>query len=83
MFLSALGAMTGDAIGAFIKRRLNMKPGQAAPILDQWDFVFGALAFALIFSLTIPSLEVITAILILTIINFIRIGRRTSFPVKY
>jgi len=44
--LLGLGAMTGDLIGAFIKRRLNMKRGQSAPVLDQLDFIAGSLLVA-------------------------------------
>lgn len=38
----SFGALIGDLIGAFIKRRLKIKPGQPFPLLDQYDFVFGA-----------------------------------------
>lgn len=38
----AFGAVFGDLMGAFIKRRLGMERGQKAPILDQYDFVIGA-----------------------------------------
>ncbi len=44
-FLLALGALVGDMTGAFIKRRLGMARGKPAPILDQVDFVIGALVF--------------------------------------
>jgi CDP-2,3-bis-(O-geranylgeranyl)-sn-glycerol synthase len=42
-FMIALGAVLGDLLGAFIKRRLRVEPGKAFPILDQLDFVFGSL----------------------------------------
>lgn len=41
-----LGAMTGDIIASFFKRRLGMKRGQSAPVLDQDDFIVGSLVFA-------------------------------------
>jgi len=41
--LVSLGALLGDLLGAFIKRRMNLKPGAPFPLLDQLDFVFGAL----------------------------------------
>lgn len=41
-----LGAMVGDLAGSFIKRRLNMKRGQNAGLLDMVDFIIGALIFA-------------------------------------
>jgi CDP-2,3-bis-(O-geranylgeranyl)-sn-glycerol synthase len=42
-FLIALGAVLGDLLGAFIKRRLKVDPGKPFPILDQLDFVLGSL----------------------------------------
>ncbi|MFA5333924.1 MAG: CDP-2,3-bis-(O-geranylgeranyl)-sn-glycerol synthase [Candidatus Nanoarchaeia archaeon] len=41
-----LGAMIGDLTGSFIKRRLSMKRGQNAGLLDMMDFIVGALIFA-------------------------------------
>lgn len=48
-FLLSFGALVGDAIGSFIKRRLNIAQGRPAPILDQLDFLFGALLFASVY----------------------------------
>ncbi len=50
MFLLVLGALLGDMGGSFIKRRLRMKRGADAPILDQLDFVFGSLLFVFMFT---------------------------------
>lgn len=44
-FMIALGAVLGDLLGAFVKRRLGIKPGGPFPVLDQLDFVFGGLLF--------------------------------------
>ena len=44
-FMLSLGALVGDMVGAFIKRRLNIARGAPAPGLDQLDFVVGALLF--------------------------------------
>ena len=44
-FLLGFGALIGDAIGSFIKRRLNFERGKAVPLLDQLDFVVVALLF--------------------------------------
>jgi CDP-2,3-bis-(O-geranylgeranyl)-sn-glycerol synthase len=41
--LASLGALVGDLTGAFVKRRMGMKPGAPFPGLDQLDFVLGAL----------------------------------------
>ncbi len=45
--LIPLGALLGDLTGAFIKRRLDIAPGGLLPIVDQIDFVVGAVVFAL------------------------------------
>jgi CDP-2,3-bis-(O-geranylgeranyl)-sn-glycerol synthase len=44
-FLASVGALFGDLVGAFLKRRLKIKPGNPLPGLDQLDFVLGALLF--------------------------------------
>jgi CDP-2,3-bis-(O-geranylgeranyl)-sn-glycerol synthase len=64
VFLSPLGALVGDLTGAFLKRRLNIPPGGLLPVVDQVDFVIGALVFTL--PLQIISLEVAIAMLIIT-----------------
>jgi len=38
----AFGAMIGDSVGSFVKRRLGVGRGEKAPILDQYNFVIGA-----------------------------------------
>ncbi|MFH1821288.1 MAG: CDP-2,3-bis-(O-geranylgeranyl)-sn-glycerol synthase [Methanobacteriota archaeon] len=63
-FLLALGTLTGDLLGSFIKRRINLSRGAAAPGLDQLGFVLLALLFAS--PLFVPDLEVILTILIIT-----------------
>ena len=50
----AFGALLGDLAGAFLKRRMHKPRGAKAPVLDQYDFVVGAL----ILSLTIPGWSV-------------------------
>lgn len=42
-FLMGLGAMIGDVLGSFIKRRLGVSQGGSAPLLDQYLFVLIAL----------------------------------------
>jgi CDP-2,3-bis-(O-geranylgeranyl)-sn-glycerol synthase len=62
--LTPLGALLGDLTGAFIKRRLNITPGGLLPVVDQIDFVVGALVFSL------PSMmiswELAVAVLLIT-----------------
>lgn len=62
--LLTLGALLGDLGGAFIKRRLDFSPGQPFPILDQLDFIIGALM--LVSLVSVPSIETIFFIIILT-----------------
>jgi len=45
----AFGAVFGDLLGAFIKRRIGLERGAKAPVLDQYDFVFGAFLITSIF----------------------------------
>ena len=39
---ASLGALIGDLLGSFIKRRIGLKRGAPAPLLDQLDFYVGA-----------------------------------------
>ena len=48
--LASIGALLGDLGGAFIKRRLKIKPGAPLPIIDQLDFVIGAILMVSIIS---------------------------------
>ncbi|MCS7140229.1 MAG: CDP-2,3-bis-(O-geranylgeranyl)-sn-glycerol synthase [Candidatus Nezhaarchaeota archaeon] len=64
-FLMGLGAMVGDALGSFIKRRLNIKQGESAPILDQFSFILVALLFSSSAGY-IPRVEQLIIILIAT-----------------
>jgi CDP-2,3-bis-(O-geranylgeranyl)-sn-glycerol synthase len=45
----ALGAMLGDVSASFLKRRTGRERGAAFPVVDQLDFVAGALACAALF----------------------------------
>jgi CDP-2,3-bis-(O-geranylgeranyl)-sn-glycerol synthase len=63
-FALSLGALIGDLIGSFIKRRMNLKPGAHLPLSDQMDFVL----IALLFSLPVqpPTITYALIILVLT-----------------
>lgn len=41
--VASLGALLGDLFGAFLKRRLDIAPGSPLPIVDQLDFILGAI----------------------------------------
>jgi CDP-2,3-bis-(O-geranylgeranyl)-sn-glycerol synthase len=65
-----LGAMLGDLGGSFVKRRLGIARGMPAPLLDQLDFLAGALCMALIF----VTLEIGWVILLAVITPIIHIA---------
>ncbi len=62
--LSPLGALLGDLAGAFLKRRLGIAPGGLLPVVDQVDFVVGALVFSV--PLGVVSWELAVAVLLIT-----------------
>jgi len=65
-FLLGFGALLGDALGSFVKRRLGIGRGKPAPILDQLDFIIVALVLV---SLVIEvNLLFITLAIALTLI---------------
>lgn len=43
-----VGAMLGDVIGSFLKRRMGRERGSPMPILDQLGFIIGALVLSLV-----------------------------------
>lgn len=62
--LLAAGALVGDLLGSFVKRRLNIARGAAAPGLDQLGFLVLAILFAS--PLVVPSVEILIILLIIT-----------------
>jgi len=63
-FLLSLGALTGDLVGAFLKRRLGIPPGGILPVIDQVDFIIGAFIFSL--PLNMLFLELAITVLLIT-----------------
>ena len=43
--LMSIGALTGDIVGSFIKRRIDVKSGDPSPMMDQLGFIIMALIF--------------------------------------
>lgn len=43
------GSMLGDSLGSMVKRRLGVQRGGKAPVLDQYNFVVGAIVLVLVF----------------------------------
>ena len=62
--LLALGALFGDLLGSFIKRRLGAKRGESAPGLDQLGFL--ALAILFVLPVQVPSLSIVIVLFLMT-----------------
>jgi len=63
----ALGALGGDMVHSFIKRRFGFAEGSSLPVADQLDFVVGAVLFSLPFSAPPPHTLTIVIIVLLTL----------------
>lgn len=63
-FLFGFGAIFGDLVKSFLKRRVGIKSGDSWFPLDQLDFVIGAMAFVWIF-VEIPG-QVVALVLVAT-----------------
>jgi CDP-2,3-bis-(O-geranylgeranyl)-sn-glycerol synthase len=79
----SMGALLGDLAGAFLKRRLRLAPGDLLPIIDQVDFIIGAILFS--FFIMTLSWELIVVVLIVTpplhlLTNFVayKLGLKTN-----
>lgn len=64
--LTPLGALLGDLAGAFFKRRLGIAPGGLLPIVDQVDFVFGAVVFSVPLAMINWGWELAVTVLLIT-----------------
>ena len=70
MVALAFGAMLGDILASFLKRRTGRERGAAFPLVDQLDFVVVALALTALAAPTwftdIFTLDVVVAVLVIT-----------------
>ena len=69
-FFLSFGALTGDLVGSFLKRRINLKRGAPFPIMDQIGFLVFAILFVA-YRFTVPA-EYILLLLPLTL--FVHLG---------
>lgn len=60
----SFGALTGDLVHSFVKRRVGIAEGAPLPIADQLDFVVGAVLFS--FLVSPPPLFTILVIFVIT-----------------
>ncbi|MBU0457701.1 MAG: CDP-archaeol synthase [Nanoarchaeota archaeon] len=73
-FLLGLGAILGDLVKSYYKRKNNLKPGKSWPPWDQLDFVIGGLLLS--FFVYVPPVEVVVILLLLSpllhvVVNYI------------
>ena len=69
-FLLGFGALLGDAIGSFLKRRIGIGRGKPAPLLDQLDFLIVALILVS-FVVELSLFFVVIAIVLTLIIHLL------------
>jgi len=55
----ALGALMGDLVHSFVKRRIGLVEGSPLPVADQLDFVVGAILFSLLVSVSPPLITIL------------------------
>jgi len=64
-FVISLGALMGDLVHSFVKRRIGIAEGSPLPFADQLDFVVGAVLFS--FLVSPPPLQTIFIIFVITL----------------
>ncbi len=69
-FAISLGAVSGDLLGAFVKRRLSVRPGGPLPVLDQLDFVLGGL----VLSFPFLPMSVVSVLIVVLVTPPIHLG---------
>ncbi len=60
-----LGAVFGDLLGSFLKRRMNYRSGRSFPVIDQFGFV----VFAMIFAFWLGSLPIWYGIVFIVVLT--------------
>lgn len=64
-FAVSFGALIGDLVHSFVKRRISIVEGAPLPVADQLDFVVGAVVFS--FFVSPPPLLTIFIIFVITL----------------
>ena len=71
-FLLSTGAMAGDLLGSFIKRRQGIAQGKPSLVMDQLLFLYLALSFAYPIAGSLLTLEAVVFLSVLT--YFVHVG---------
>ena len=74
-FLQSVGAIGGDIVFSFVKRRLDLRPGASLPVVDQLGFIVFAVVLQFL-TLPRPTLQQAVVIIAATLplhylVNFI------------
>ncbi|MDO8625498.1 MAG: CDP-2,3-bis-(O-geranylgeranyl)-sn-glycerol synthase [Candidatus Diapherotrites archaeon] len=78
-FVISCGALMGDIVESFLKRRLGFSSGHEWVIADQMDFIVGALVFG--WMLFLPTLAQIIAIVVISLVMH-RLANLIAFKTK-
>lgn len=70
LYLSCIAAILGDLLGSFVKRRLGLKRGERALLLDQLDF-FLASSIVLIIHGLVDYILFIVALVIIVLLHIL------------
>ncbi len=72
----AIGALLGDMVFSFLKRRIGLQRGQSLPLVDQYDFLVGAFLLTALtsYSWLTGTLDWLTFIIILIITPVLHVG---------
>jgi len=63
--LQSVGAVAGDIVASFFKRRWNLRPGEGMPLVDQLDFIIFAVLLSYPVQRTSP--EAMLVMLVVTV----------------
>ena len=86
LFCMSFGALIGDMLGSFLKRRIGIDRGKQAPFLDQYDYVVGAFLFLSIFYphwVYATYLEGYHLIALIVLLVFVYVSHRVANYIGY
>ncbi|MCD6435323.1 MAG: CDP-2,3-bis-(O-geranylgeranyl)-sn-glycerol synthase [Clostridiales bacterium] len=79
--LLSAGAILGDIVASFFKRRAGIKRGEPVPLMDQLDFILGALLLSSIFK-RLPLLHFSLIIVLTPLIHLLANGISYLLKIK-
>ncbi|MBU1992650.1 MAG: CDP-archaeol synthase [Patescibacteria group bacterium] len=76
-FLLGFGALSGDSVKSFFKRRMNIRPGKSWYVFDQIDWILGASLFATLY-VEIEWIMFLSILVVFSILHVIANAIRVS-----